>query len=235
MAKWIKRSAPPRPRQPWPLPLTRTIPKKHAKRIGVYAQQIGEVTWAWNRMQSFLAMIFATFVDQTDLKIGITTWNSLMSDDAQRKQLVAIARAKLPPHLKSNMAPNMAARIEWATKQADKLAGFRNDATHTPFMQKKIGVRWKSVPEPYVGQPHRVARLQLIGPARLFRLLRGDLVALGDYAAALFGEVRHPGSWTLPSRPRMRLLALWTHLTPILSSHPQQKAKSRRQPRSSRA
>lgn len=165
-------------------------------------------------MQSYFAMLFAALIERGDLKLGIQIWNSLKSDDAQRTLLVATAHARIPPTMKSLMPPNMASRIAWAVTQANHLAAFRNDATHTPFMQKKIGARWKSVPEPYVGQPFRVKRLELIGPARLFRLLRGDLLQLGHYVGVLFSEAHVPGQFALPRKPRMQLHELWNRLAP---------------------
>ena len=186
--------------------LPRSIPRHFVKGANKYAETTGTITWASNRLQSQLAMLFAVVITSKEknhgpqeLAPGIAIWNALKSDGSQRDILKAAIVTMIPAH-------RLLKRLIWSVDMAGKLASYRNDAIHTPVMFKEGKKHtYDTFPEPFTGQPARVARLLKVGHQELFRALIGDLLALGQYVNALRPEISNPGLFgPLPQRPKMQ-------------------------------
>jgi hypothetical protein len=208
----------------------RTIPKDIRPAVQRYAIQVGEVTWAWNHLHSMLHIVFANLIED-DIKTAIPIWHSQKSDDGQRSLLAATARIKLAKQQR------LLKQLLWVIESAGRLAAYRNDAIHTPFMAEKIRGRWKLVPEPFTGHLPRVQRLTTAGHEKLFRLLRGDLLALSSYAGRIWREIRIPGLLgPLPRKPALQSLRLVQAQKSGHNKTPRRQSRAKRPPppRSSR-
>lgn len=213
------------PRKSYRASFGRSIPAEIRQAVRKYAQEAGEVTWAWNRLHSALQLLFATIIDPKDLKLGTGIWQSLRSDDSQRELLRAAAIVRLA----KNTA--MLKRIDWLVDRTGKLGGFRNDPTHTPVMHTEQGGKMITMPEPMTATPARAARLNAVGYSRLYRALRGDLLHLSFYALRLRSELMAPGLLgALPKRPPSQAIELVQKFPPPKNT-PKRRPRSRKRQR----
>lgn len=116
--------------------ISRRLPQNERKTLVIksYAQQAGELLFAWNELQSSFAMSFSSVLNHNHPMMALTIWNALASDSAQRDILLeCIDRSDgLPITIRD--------RFKWAVKQANKLSTYRNDIVHSPIgYTAKIG------------------------------------------------------------------------------------------------
>jgi hypothetical protein len=152
--------------------------------------------------------------------LSLAMWH-VLQNDRQQRQLAMAALANLPTTLKIEEGIK---RLQWALKQTDKLADYRNLVVHAP-----IKLNWKfkesgdfqlGLPVAMMGGPStrrsHFRRLRSIKDLRFWTSLRNDLLNLGEYVdfvgrriawleyerrngAPVVGALR---SW--PHRPRLR-------------------------------
>ncbi len=179
---------------------SRTIPSDALPKVKTYAQRIGRLLWAWNRIHSAFAVMFASFVDRRQTRAGQALWHAVKTDTAQRDMLAAL----LP--FQTSIRPEVAEGVEWLLEVTGKLAQHRNDVVHTPMFQNYRRDN-AVVPDATSGDPKRVQRLGRPDLRQFHRSLTDDLVALSQFAWFLASEIRFPQQhWTSPEIPRLRSL-----------------------------
>ena len=188
--------------------------------LAEYTNLAGQLIWASNALHAeFMAIFGEVFLWDCEANRSIkhrsaqAVWHSLRSDDAQRSMLLAmISEAFEPNH-------PLTKSLTWTIKSAGKLSEFRNDVAHTPFEFSKASGKWMMVPNHFAGAPQRVEKLNRVGPARLFKLAIGDLLALRTYADAIHGKLVSRKPTTLPRRPRLQASQLVQRTPPKSSTH----------------
>lgn len=206
----------------------RTFPPYSAKAIADYGKLVGEVTWASNRLHATMAGIFAQLVQPGTQILGLSIWNSVKTDSAQRDMLKGATMGRMDV----SKSP-FARKIIWLCDAVGKISAYRNDAVHTPMITL-LNEKGKWAPVPDSSTPMaRAERLDEDKFWRLFRLLRGDFIELDHYACGIFGTLasQHFGQKPepLPKRP---LLRSHVFLSRIQAQKPQKQLRRRgRKPR----
>jgi len=182
-----------------PYKTSRRIPKIKEKVVQTHAQHVGEIVWASNALHSQLFDLFWTLVSKPNHLLDYNIWHCIQSDSTQREMLEGVAKAVLPA--KSAMLK----RIQWIIDSAGKLSRYRNDAVHTPitfiFRKGKLTLH----PDYLSGRRPALERLAQKTTEQRWPGLRGDLIALSEFAFAVSVALNHPGkTGPLPRRPRLR-------------------------------
>ncbi len=107
-------------------------------------------------------------------------------NDRQQRELVLSALANLPTTLDIKGGIK---RLQWAQKQTDELANYRNVIVHAPmqFSHPFAEIFGDHIPPPIpkIGsvstKPVHTRRLRLIKSVRFWKMLRNDLLNLKDY------------------------------------------------------
>ena len=184
-------------------PVTESAARRHA-------QLAGELLWAWNELHGALCHLFTGLVDPDNVYMGMSLWNAIANESAQRDLLKAAA------HAARDVRSADRQRIEWILKQTEKLAIYRNDVIHglPGFIITERGLDTRLA---YFGNSFgRLYRHSEIDTplAILMSTMRGDLMALSGYAMAVARTAGDPARKVLPfaferaRRPRLRTLAL---------------------------
>ena len=154
----------------------------------------GEVAYAYNLLQETFFQLFvlainlerSPFISHTHkaafYPYSLAMWHTLRSDRQQRDLAIA-AMATLPTIL--NIKGGIA-RLEWAHKQADTLADYRNLIVHAPMRYlPRIKGDKLTPPIPQIGgfstKPSHRKQLRLIKSRLFWKALRNDLLNLNDY------------------------------------------------------
>jgi hypothetical protein len=177
----------------------RRIPKTYAKEVKKYSRQSGTILWAWNRIHAAFAESFVEIVDPNEPDVGLALWHAIKADTGQRDML----REALP--VRRGIETKTAEALEWLLDVADMLSPHRNDIAHTPMAMAGALSGLIFEPDPFAGDPKRVARLGRPDREAFHKALTGDLIALSFYAMTIAMALRSPGlllSW--PRRPRLR-------------------------------
>jgi hypothetical protein len=188
------------------LVVSRALTKDWKKAIDRHALLVGQIVWASNTLHTYLHLAFLWAVGDDDM--GKALWHQQRNDGPQRELLLAALEAN------KTITDADRQRLIWATKKAVKLAELRNDLVHLHMApiaaSRRPTLRVTLIPG-WVGVPKgRLIRTSRPGWGRSLPLLRGDILALGRYVAAVWygiasnapGEQHHP----LPRRPRLRLI-----------------------------
>lgn len=161
-----------------PIPFSRAMPGKyqHGNKVKAHITKVGEITWAWNRLQAAFAWIFIGFVSTKENQVGRVIWNAIASDKAQRDILLALCKDKL------NKAQY--AEICWAVDQANKLSSYRNAFIHSPMLQNindgELSPNRISTPEKYA---QKIEDFYKMGN---YRDLRGDILQLEQFVMEIY-------------------------------------------------
>jgi hypothetical protein len=153
----------------------------------------GEVGYAYNRLQEMffnifnLAMALERPSDRpvTFYTYALEVWNVVQNDAVQR-ELAIVSLDHLPTTL--NIKGGIA-RLKWAKKKTDELAGYRNLIVHTPVMLRYPHPLPKGgkLPEPFPAlggastKRINMRRLRLIKSTSFWKTLRNDFLNLSDY------------------------------------------------------
>ena len=210
-----------------PTKLTRRLESNQERALQPEAVRIGQISWAWNNLHScffFLFYALSKAEDESALRIAHAIWHSFQSDRAQRDMVLAVAEQLFKP--KSRMF----GRIKWAKDCADKLSPHRTDAAHTPiiFVHNDNGSIFLA---PDVMTSKRVTLERWVEGSfrRPWPALKGDLLILAKYVAALAANVIKPDGAPFPHRPRLLTIPA-TQRRARKGSRPRAKAKPSRRP-----
>lgn len=220
----------PKKENPWHL--TRSQENGLLKDVDRYARQVGQVMWAWNNLQGEYLRLFAALINYRNRERGTAVWHTIISDQAQRDMVEAVAPLVL---CETGHQKRALSGILWSLAETRKLAGFRNYAAHVPMEPDYLRRTGSPVmPHAELARPSAVKTLNSVGYRRLYRLLRSDLLVLAGYVHVVTFELYGIGSTgTLPRRPR--LLASRTFQAALPRKDPPKALKRKRRRRSSQA
>jgi len=107
-----------------------TEPKFHGQELkDKHAVAIGRIAMAWNELHENLAEFFGQLFEEADYGLALTSWHALVSDNAQREMLRAVAEVKLGNESKAYK------ELYWSLKQIKKqISNLRNTGVHMPLM-----------------------------------------------------------------------------------------------------
>jgi hypothetical protein len=183
-----------------PYTMSRRLPLGMEKQINRYAQDIGLMMWAWNRLHAHLFEIFWHLLTKgraTDAHLlANSLWHQIQSDKTQREMLLAAARAEL----QNNKAA--LARIEWLCDVVGKLSQGRNVGAHV-YAVFSPHSRKRPLADPRANRIRPGQVFELIDHRRFWRALTGDLNVLAHYALRVSRPIygfREP--W--PRRPTLQ-------------------------------
>ncbi len=151
-------------------------------------------------------ILFSHVLNHTNFQIGRSVWHTTSSDSGQLKMLMAATETS------ERLSAEMRANILWAAGRALKLGELRNDAVHSTNVVVPTTKPAKIVPASIGTKPTRYEKLERIPDLkRHFRLVKGDLLRVGQYVHALWPHVA--GFELLPpipQRPQLRSIPLDT-------------------------
>jgi hypothetical protein len=162
-----------------------------------HARQIGEVVIAWNWLNAACFSIFEVMSEakhERHLNVAHNIWHSFQSDKAQRQMMLDVARPVLGTRSRAYI------QLKCLKDTIDKLSTNRNAPVHTP-----IALAYGTdeiVPHPFWGRRQAVEHLQEQPLATNWRRIRGDLLALINFASVLSQHIQQPLG-PLPRRPQM--------------------------------
>ena len=182
--------------------VSRRIPTSMQVPIRAYATVIGEVVWASNFAHGAFEILFSHVATPDNYSIGRAIWHTSKSDRGQIEMLVAAAIAS------DRLSERTRSRIFWATNNALNLAELRNDAVHSATVVLVIDGKQTMSPSDTGTKPKRSERLRREDDLKKkFRVVKGDLLQLGQYVHALWPHLA--GFDHLPPLPRKpQLLSL---------------------------
>jgi hypothetical protein len=175
--------------------------EEYERITAAHERAIGKIVIAWNDYQEELGKLFGNLFSYKDWPLALSAWHALDSDRAQRKMLVAAARAKLKPN-----SP-LLREIEWLINNSDKIADQRNIGIHMPLMRSAERD----------GSTH-ILPLAMFGNLKAAKMSGRDLLKeyahferqirkMFSYAVALDFAVtpkgRRRGKASLPERPKL--------------------------------
>jgi len=90
--------------------------EEYERITAAHERAIGKIVVAWNEYQEQLGKLFGNLFNRRDWSLALAVWHAHDSDRAQRKMLLAAARAKLKPK------NPLLTEIEWLINNSDKIA-----------------------------------------------------------------------------------------------------------------
>ena len=206
-----------------PVKVNRRVPGLFQATYRRHAIHVGEIAVAWNALQSGLFQVFWALVSPDNHAVAFGLWHCIQSDKTQREMLLAVAKAALSEG-------RMRRNVEWMCAKAELISPHRNDAAHTPisvYFGSTAG--FSVIPNPMSTRTPAYQRLSAEPTDKLWRRVRGDLIALTNYAVTIAAEIREIGP-LVPSPRRPRLL--WKAASARKRSSPPAKARRGRPPKS---
>lgn len=190
--------------------VSRAFTKDWKGPINRLALPAGQIIWVSNYLHSYLHVVFRWSVG--DDAMADALWHEQRNDGPQRGLLLAALDAN------TTFKADDKARFVWVIKKADKLAELRNDLIHLPTLpysifksasfaagKRRTPVKVGLLPSLISTPPARLARVTAPGWEKSIRLLRGDMLALARYVAAVWGKAVGLHKRPLPRKPRLRL------------------------------
>jgi hypothetical protein len=175
--------------------IRRNIPSEMRAPLRSHATVIGELVWASNFSHGAFEILFSHVVNHTNFQMGRSVWHIATSDSGQLKMLVAATEAS------ERLSVKMRANIMWAAGKALKLGELRNDAVHSATVVITTEKPAKIVPASIGTRPTRYEKLERMPDLKKqFRLVKGDLLQVGQYVHALWPHLA--GFDLLPPLPR---------------------------------
>lgn len=198
-----------------------------------HAKLAGEVIWAWNELHLAYAFAFAHAVNIDRPWRGQAVWNAVTNDTTRRNALYELMRV-------SDLPVGNRRGMQWAIKETDKLATYRNDIVHGAMLWS-IGEKGHTPSLDYFGNPfpriyRYMARELENGEIRQPDLqkmmvhLRGDLMQLAAYVGEISRSSLDGKPQPLPRRPRLQ-----AHAFVLLAQGKASRRRRHNPPRSSRA
>jgi len=149
-----------------------------------HAHLVGEMVWAWNELQHAFCLVFIQLVTHPANPIfGREIWNAVVNDRAQRDLLQAAVDS-----IYSERA-RLRTKLTWAITSSNDLATYRNDLIHSPMAYLYTADGLTTSPSTLSVPFRRFLRLHSIRVTDLMRRMRGDLLALSEFVASIFGEI----------------------------------------------
>jgi hypothetical protein len=175
--------------------------EEYERLTAAHERAIGKIVIAWNEYQEMLGALFGKLFSRRDWPLALSAWHALDSDRAQRKMLVAAARAKLKP------SSPLLAEIEWLIKHSDKIADQRNIGIHMPLMRlTELDGSFHILPLAIFGNPKaaRMGGRDLLKEYTHFeRQIRKMLTYAFALDVALTPRHKRKGKVSLPERPKL--------------------------------
>jgi hypothetical protein len=116
-----------------------------------YLHELALVVVAWNELHLELSRLFSA-VTGISLGVALDIWHSIYSDRSQRAMLLNTVKSSGLTHLRraKEKGPDWAKRAEdditFIVQEADRIAGPRNSAIHSPFAFQLTGKKASMVP-----------------------------------------------------------------------------------------
>jgi hypothetical protein len=114
------------------MPIVKALSQKQlALKLKPYAAELGNVVYAWNRLQEAFAFVLWWTLERPPNNVVGAIWHSIPSDSQQRRTL----RAAIEGTPSRSWQGREFAQKDflWALAIADELAARRNDAIHSPY------------------------------------------------------------------------------------------------------
>jgi hypothetical protein len=173
-----------------------------------HARHAGEIIWCWNLLTDQLFWLLTALVTERaearGQEVAYAIWDLIQSDALKRDLIRGIASRVLKGEPKTLDA------IKWLLDRTSDLSPFRNDVAHVPLRFASVGGiagrRPKVVLSPVSGSGRKQAieRLLKEPTAKNWRRVRGDLLALSNYAFLLALNIRGgPPEPPWPRKPRL--------------------------------
>ncbi len=176
-----------------------------------YALELGQLVYAWNKLQERLGHIFWLLVSSAKPLTTNAIWHSTSNDRAQRDML----RSAVDATPCSELTDKQKADLTWLLTQANKLADRRNDAIHSPymFMVNQQDESDLSVMSSYLYDNPRAIKLRGKDLLAEFVWYRASAETLAQFAANIWLALSESeNSW--PKKPSM------PHLSKSRASQP---------------
>jgi hypothetical protein len=169
-----------------------------------YAEELGRLVFAWNRLHANLGRLFWVVTGISSERMPLAIWHSTPSDLSQRRMLRAAVETFGEKEQKRK-------DILWLLDKLDRsLSHNRNEAVHAPLVfftglfESNIS-QTRIAPDTHSGSP-LASRLSEKGDLlQEFKYYRDYAACLSDYVLALFTclRVRDHGqpNWPWPDRP----------------------------------
>jgi|HubBroStandDraft_3_1064219.scaffolds.fasta_scaffold29221_3 hypothetical protein len=178
----------------------RRLPRSEVRRhLKPYADEIGQVTLAWNSLHENLCILFSYAIGPGRVPFAI--WNRLSSDRTQRDILKTAVEAGAFGTSRHGLNED----VLWLLSQTDALAEHRNVAIHAPLTTLTDVATGKTVVEPadFLGNK-RAKSLKGIDIIRELEWCAECAASLSYFAADVISTVNgSPESW--PERPSLTL------------------------------
>jgi hypothetical protein len=180
------------------------------KPIALHARHAGEIIWCWNILADQLFEVFVSLTSDDDLSrsydVAHALWHAVQSDAYKLGLLRSVAEIKL------KNSPIEQAAVIWLTDCAGDLIKHRNDAAHVPvkFIIRSPTDIGLSV-DIASARTEAVYRLSTMPTAKIWRRLRGDLLALSGYAFCVAFTIRGVGHAPWPHKPKLLCVPAKTH------------------------
>jgi hypothetical protein len=178
--------------------------REQGRQFKPFAEEIGWITYEWNRLQESLAELFADAMG--DEAISLKVWHTVRSDLTQREMLKAAAAHRMSTVTLERQS--VWKEVRWLVNEATNLSHKRNDAIHVPFVFVTHADKIEVLPLYFLGNP-KAKRLASKEPLEEFKWYRESLAVLADYAMTLHYAVAftdYPLS-RRPALPNLRLKA----------------------------
>lgn len=192
--------------------VSRRLPNGYDRRpLKSYTPLLGEAIWAWNQLHEAFWCVFLNVVDRDNPYMGMSIWQVLPSEGAQRDALEAAIRA-----CGDRLTNRERAALLWAIKRASDLTRYRNDLVHgiSAWLAAEKGTLATPAPGPnplarsmrYSGREDHDGRVWE-GPSLngVAKGLRGDAMQLCGYVFAVLLKVAGTTETPLPRRPTLQL------------------------------
>jgi hypothetical protein len=174
----------------------RRLPRSEVRRhLKPYADEIGQVTLAWNGLHENLCILFWYAIGPGPVPLAI--WNRLSSDRTQRDILKTAVEAGAFSRGRRGLTED----ILWLLSQTDTLAERRNVAIHAPLTTLTNAATGKTVVEPadFLGNK-RAKNLKGKDIVRELEWCAERAASLSYFAADVISTMNgSPESW--PERP----------------------------------
>lgn len=148
------------------------LPPEIEKAFREYSAAVGDAIIALSELQDEFGIAFSMILG--DLKIGLTLWRSIPYDATQRRMLRALIASRGPEDRVG--VENM----NWALREADRLAGSRNLGAHAAIVHVLDGGTGRLGASPF-GRTGNVKKWTEGGGTGLFRKVAADCKALRPF------------------------------------------------------
>lgn len=208
-----------------PFKVSRKRRASESKVVSRHARQLGEVVHAWNSAHGSLYMLFVTLLQSEPMAEGI--WHTIQSDKTQREMVEKTALGAI------HFSVSIRNAVIWTTKAMHHLASYRNDAAHVQMVvaPDASGHSFDLIPNSLTARSSALKRLSDSPLEKNWHKLRGDLIAIDNYATDLMWAMLTGAARPYSHRPRLQLVPARLGKAPR-KTHPRKTAKRKSPPQS---